>query len=297
MATRAASRIASRDTGNGKLPSHLSKVTASIEFVSPVDAEIYLEANQKNYRKLGKLQVDKLANDMTLGLWRFDGTPVCFTEEGVLSDGQHRLRAIVQSGCGQWCLVVRNLPVGAESLPSKDTGKKRSASDHILYSGHKHSTIIAGAVRFLHRLHCKIEKQEPYAISDSIIVELQNRFPAVRDAAAVSDCGFGSPSAFTAFYYLAAIDNQQLADESIDIAACRREASTFHPFSRLRHTLTEARNSSRLNRTHVDQMEQFNLTMSAWLHVKKGNLSLKLLRPSSAQMPQKMEQALREFHI
>lgn len=296
MSTKVRAR-ASVGSKNVAVPPFLKEVTTSIELVTPNDAEIYLEMNQNNYRKLTTSLVDKYANDMTAGMWRFDGTPICFTSDDILSDGQHRLSAIVKSDLAQWCLIVRNLPGGIETSPTKDTGKKRAVHDHMSYAGHKNTIVIAAAIRFLNRLHAKIKKSELTAISDSMILALQDKFPAINEAASTGKAANpGSNAVFAAFIYLASFEDKDLALECMDAFCGRIEVSTYHPFARLSHALSQG-SAGRLNRSHVDGMSQFDMTLAAWNHVKKGNLSIKILRPATTQFSPAMEKALREFHI
>lgn len=294
-ATRIRSSAKSTPSSNGKIPLELSKVTANIEHVTPSDAEIYLEANTKNYRNVNARTVERYAADMRSGMWRFDGTPICFTEDDVLSDGQHRLRAVVQSGIAQWFLVVRNLPRGSEESPSKDTGKKRCAADHIAYAGHANSNAIAGAIRYLHKMHCRMQKIELSQLSDAMIVALHDKFPTITKFAA-NNVRVGSYSVNAAFHYLASHENAILADSCMGILAGRTESSTYHPFARLRQMILEG-DSSKMQRANISQEAHFDLAMAAWSHVVRGNTTVKVLRTSSKQMSVHIENALREFHL
>lgn len=297
MATRVGARLYHSATGDRSMPACLKDVTASIELVTPNDAEIYLEMNQNNYRKLTSSLVDKYAADMNAGMWRFDGTPICITSGGVLSDGQHRLSAIVKSDLPQWCLVVRGLEDGTEASPTKDTGKKRAVHDHMSHAGHKNTVVIAAAIRFLNRLHVKIQKSDSITLSDSMIIALQDKFPAINEAASIGKAAKpGSKAVFAAFIYLASFENRELVVDCMDAFSGRVEVSTYHPFARLSHALSQG-SAGRLNRSHVDGMSQFDMTIAAWNHVKRGNLSIKILRAASTQLSPSMEKALREFCI
>jgi len=294
MSTKTRSRI-SGALRNGSMPAYLQSVAVSIEHVTPEDAEFYLDMNKKNYRKLDERLVQRYATDMQSDMWKFDGTPICFTAGEVLSDGQHRLTAIVKSKVPQWCLIVRNLPEGTETSPAKDTGKKRTASDHMAFAGHVSTTTIAAAIRFLHKLRCKIEKIEHSILSDSMIIALQQKFPSINDASRHT-VRPGSCGVWAAFSYLASMENDPLLQECLSIYSEHIVSSTHHPFSRLKKSISLG-SGNKLQRTNINGMIQFDMTMAAWQHVKKGNLEIQILRPSSIQMSAAMEKALREFHV
>lgn len=67
------------------------------------------------------------ARQMREGLWHFNAETIKFDVNGNLLDGQHRLMAIVKSGCAISCLVVRNLP--SEVFSTIDRGTIRSYGD------------------------------------------------------------------------------------------------------------------------------------------------------------------------
>jgi hypothetical protein len=70
------------------------------ESVSPKKALSYLKKNFKDNRNLRKLHVDRLSNDMRDGRWAPHAldTRIAFDTDGRLIDGQHTLRAIIESG-------------------------------------------------------------------------------------------------------------------------------------------------------------------------------------------------------
>ena len=71
-------------------------------------SSILAEHNTKN-RKVLRSHVAALAKNMEEGTWYFNGDTIRFDNDGVLIDGQHRLMAIVKSGCTIPCLFVVGL--------------------------------------------------------------------------------------------------------------------------------------------------------------------------------------------
>lgn len=84
-------------------------VSVYLRDVSPMLASsILAEHNTKN-RKILPSHVTALAKNMKEGTWRFNGDSIRFDSNGTLIDGQHRLMAIVKSGCTIPCIFVVGL--------------------------------------------------------------------------------------------------------------------------------------------------------------------------------------------
>lgn len=97
-----------------------------VVFVPPELARQWLTLNDNN-RTLRTRFVQQYVRDMKEQ--RFHRVPVaiCFDQAGLLSNGQHRLWAVVESGIGQEFLVAWNVP--RESIAAQDLGLKRTLSD------------------------------------------------------------------------------------------------------------------------------------------------------------------------
>lgn len=100
-------------------------MNAKLERITPETAAEMLQLNTENRPVISK-HIAYLAREITSGRWQVNGDTICFSE-GRLVDGQHRLMAIVRAGIPVQSFVIRGVP--AESFATKDTGKKRSASD------------------------------------------------------------------------------------------------------------------------------------------------------------------------
>ena len=82
---------------------------ARIELITPQIAEQYLAKNSNNYRRLYKATVEQYASEMLNGEWIFNGEAIKFNKSGKLVDGQHRLSAIVKSGCSVPMVVITDV--------------------------------------------------------------------------------------------------------------------------------------------------------------------------------------------
>jgi hypothetical protein len=69
---------------------------------------------------------------MSAGLWVETPVPIIFSN-GPLIDGQHRLLAVVESGCSQWFQIVNDAPQGVQLVV--DQGRIRSAASQLSLTG------------------------------------------------------------------------------------------------------------------------------------------------------------------
>jgi len=84
---------------------------------------------------------------MKAGLWRDTFMPIQFSDKGRLIDGQHRLQAVVDSGC----VISAWVAFGAkdETFAFIDIGKKRTAADIFAINGVKNQNVIAAATKWI----------------------------------------------------------------------------------------------------------------------------------------------------
>jgi hypothetical protein len=120
------------------------KVTASIEHITPVIAAAMLKNSIGNFRTLDRNRVVKYAAEMIAGKWMFNGETIKLNGTCVI-DGQHRLSAVVKSGVGIDCVVVRNLD--KMTGVTIDCGKGRSLSDWVKYRGIKNAVSVTSIAR------------------------------------------------------------------------------------------------------------------------------------------------------
>lgn len=102
--------------------------TAEYVLVTPSQAQLWLDIAAKN-RKLNQARIAKYADAMTRGDWLITSQGIAFDEQGALTDGQHRLHAIVKSQVSVMMLVVTTLPNKSQMV--LDQGYLRQAHDQI----------------------------------------------------------------------------------------------------------------------------------------------------------------------
>lgn len=119
-----------------KLTKTINGFEISIYFmdVSPQFANYILEKFNTRNRHQNEKHVSILVQNILKGLWMFNGDTICFDADGVLIDGQHRLKAIVKSGITLPCLIVSGLD--PKSIETKDTNiKPRNMQDLLQLDG------------------------------------------------------------------------------------------------------------------------------------------------------------------
>lgn len=119
--------------------------------VTPELAAQWLEEANVRNRPLSQTRVDQYAREMAEGRWRATNQGIGFGADGRLYDGQHRLWAVVQSGCTVRMLVVYGLDEAARL--GIDVGKPRRTPDVLaMFAGLPHArqaTSCANAVHVL----------------------------------------------------------------------------------------------------------------------------------------------------
>lgn len=103
------------------------EATFTTELVTPEMASQWLEKNYDKQRPVRVSHIDSLAEAMKRGEWKLNHQPIAFDAYGMLIDGQHRLWAVVMSGCSVQMAVARGVP--RNTYATIDVGARRSLSD------------------------------------------------------------------------------------------------------------------------------------------------------------------------
>jgi hypothetical protein len=100
--------------------------------IGPREAAALLERNTFN-RKMSSHCVEKYCKEMTAGEWCATSAGIGIDENGVLTDGQNRLSAIIKYGKSVPVLIVTGLPSMARA--KVDRHNKRSIASALYLSG------------------------------------------------------------------------------------------------------------------------------------------------------------------
>jgi len=101
--------------------------------VTPKLAAKWLESNFDKNRRIRPQHVATLARDMVAGNWKQTAEAIKFNPMRQLIDGQHRLSAVVASGCTVEMLVAWDVP--SDAIMAIDTGKGRNPADVLAIAG------------------------------------------------------------------------------------------------------------------------------------------------------------------
>lgn len=116
--------------------------------VTPQVAEALLTLNIGN-RSINPRWVTELARRMRRGAWKNTGEPIIVSREAILNDGQHRLKAVVESSRSQ-VMDVR-FGVARDAFVVGGTGKPRTAGQVLQIAGHADTNRLAAAAALLIR--------------------------------------------------------------------------------------------------------------------------------------------------
>lgn len=123
-------------------------VTSAIVDITPQQASLWLKKNTRN-RRVRETRVEELTDAIERGEWALDGSPIRFSTDGQVLDGQHRLLAIARAGKSVKSLVVRNLQASAQDV--MDTGARRSFADVLTIEGEANAAALAAACNVMWR--------------------------------------------------------------------------------------------------------------------------------------------------
>lgn len=160
---------------NGKQP----QPTAEVVDVTPEMAAAWLARNEAG-RKLRQVHVDKYAADMAAGRWFLSGDALKFDKQGNIRDGQHRAKAVVQSGVTVKMFVVHGLEPEAQLY--MDMGVRRTLADQFSVLGHENTAVLSAGARLAlawssGQLSDRIER-----VSDVAVREFVTENPDIKDA-------------------------------------------------------------------------------------------------------------------
>ena len=99
--------------------------------LTPEQAQYILDFHNKDNRKLSKSQVTRITRSIENDNWLLDGQPITFNVDGNLTEGQHRLSAIVRGKKDKTYKVIIVTGVAKDTFSKTATNKKRNPIDEI----------------------------------------------------------------------------------------------------------------------------------------------------------------------
>ena len=120
-------------------------IVSYVARISPSDAKQLLSSNENN-RQPSDVIIQKYRSDMENGVWQDSASQVQISKQGKLLNGQHRLRAIVESNTSQILTITEGL--SKECFSVMDIGKGRTAKDALSILKVKNFKAAASIIRF-----------------------------------------------------------------------------------------------------------------------------------------------------
>ncbi|MBE0506761.1 MAG: hypothetical protein IBX50_08575 [Marinospirillum sp.] len=125
-----------------------TSLKATSVMVTPAIASKWLsECNTAN-RPVTAAHVERLKNEILKEKWSLNGASICFNNQNVIVDGQHRLHAIIAADATIPCLVITGIE-DPEAFRSHGLSKPRTAADMAAIKGVKNHHEMASIARFM----------------------------------------------------------------------------------------------------------------------------------------------------
>lgn len=254
--------------------------------ITPQLAQQWLERNTRN-RPLSETTVIAYGLDMLEGRWQYDGAPIRFDTGGNLIDGQHRLKACIESGVSFENDVIFDLP--PEAMRTIDIHRPRTAG-HIAHIEGAQNASCACAVAsliVLHRRHGIQQLNDPRCQpTKTLIVEAAQSLPGL-DGAVVQARLLGrklAPPRVVGFcYYQFAAQNHGLADRFFAELASGLNLMPDNPVYHLRERLLTDRQA----KAKLPQLDLVALFFKAWLFYREKRSLRKLFWKTDGPSPEK----------
>lgn len=153
--------------------------TNQLETITPAIAAEYLKHNtQVNASRLSQRDVIRWAKAMERGEWRVSNDNICFNTKGDLTNGQHRLHAVIKSGVSIQVWVQRG--VDDDAYTAMDCGKARTGGQLLGMRGVPSSVAVGAIVRLqfsLRRGNAKGHEGRLDAPTNTQIIEEYDKDP------------------------------------------------------------------------------------------------------------------------
>lgn len=248
--------------------------------VTPKLAQQLLTHNLDN-RPISNNVLKGYTAEMKQGKWLVTNDNVSFDIHGNLSNGQHRLMAVANSGTIQ----IFNIQCGTpkEAFVKMDIAKQRSASDAVYISGvKKNYATLASAIKLLIYLQNggfknTGDKRVKYArINNEEVIEyLENKCENrafLEEMCSISSRWaykgkFLSSSTYAAFAYWFGLINRTKAIEFFELLSSGHSLEKGSPILALRNKLADSEMSKV---AQIDMTQKVALIVKAWNYYRRG---------------------------
>jgi hypothetical protein len=153
-----------------------ANITAPMESITPAAASRMLAFNTSN-RPLSKQHVANLAREMKCGRWKVNGDTIVLNGTRLI-DGQHRLKAVEESGVTIDALVVYG--VSSSAFDTIDVGRRRSGGDTFSTMGEMNANALAATLKIVDAYMSRRFSQN-HKLTNAELQQLLERYPDIRN--------------------------------------------------------------------------------------------------------------------
>jgi len=259
----------------------LHNTKTAIFAMCPVDANLaswILSINNQN-RKITQGRVDRYAAQMIRKKWREreSGDIIRINDNGHLMDGQHRMKAIVQSKVTLILMFVFN--VDSEAFVDLDTGKTRNVPDVMSIVGHQYASHLGPALNMVQRWEMG-DMLSSYNITNQEALDLLDRHMGLLDSLSfvskIQTYGLISRPNLAFLHYVFSEKNQRQANKFISLLISGEGLMFGDPIYMLRERLIKAKtNGSKSYK--LTRIQKVALSIKSWNAIRKGKDEMKSL--------------------
>lgn len=258
------------------------KITSMTVSITPEFAAVLIQSNMEKNRKLTTTKVKQYAAEMIDGTWTFYNDPIHFDWNGILINGQHRLRAIILSDK----TVTFRISIGYDPATSNkmDQGKTRSLVDVAEMAGYSSARLLSNTANFVYKYKNNSLNNSNTPTSGHItlrnhnlagyIEETPKLFESVdfqinlpkKNQVAILDNGI-----VAGLHYLFAEKDPDMAQHFLTKLMIGDGLSSDSPILAVRNRLFNAKMDKGRSITHADKIK---LTIAGWNKYRK-NITVK----------------------
>ena len=229
----------------------------AVEAIGPDRARAYLRHNTRNRRTV-QAHVAAIARDIVAGRWMVNAQPICFSADGLLLNGQHRLMAVILADGMIEVPVIRGLSLAAQA--TYDLHAKRAPEFGPALESFGDRALVAAMANLLWRRelrppgarHAKATASEIRAIvaDHPRLLELRGFGRKMVDHGRASVMGYGA--------YVIERSDPVRGPDFLRALETGADLATGHPILVLRRQL------QRLRRDKVPQEDQLAALLAGW---------------------------------
>lgn len=247
--------------------------------VNPALAAEWLEKNKNNpkIRRVDRDTVARYASDMAAvpSRWTIPEAVIGFDTNGVMINGYHRCRAIVDSGVTVRMFVAHGLP--PETVDNMDTGRRRTLSDQLTMSEYPHAFALSSSSRLALAWVTGRLGRRIAGVSDAEVREFVANHPSMLDAASFaaltrSPLTLSVTGATTWRLVDMGYPEKDVREFFRSIAELRTDDKEGCPKRALLHRVTRGRAA----RERFRPVELLSMTVRAWNAVRANTLIKKM---------------------